>query len=70
MGISDVNHRRMSTRAKLARPNLPTPQEFEEHFRRAFGREMTPDERRYFFLGMETMEEPKEARDALSFRTE
>jgi hypothetical protein len=43
----------MNVERRFGGPLVPSAEEFEEHFRQAFGREMTPDERKYFFLGAE-----------------
>ena len=52
----------MNIERRSARPSLPSAEEFEEQFRQAFGREMTADERRYFFLGTDRAEEIDRAR--------
>jgi hypothetical protein len=47
----------MNVERRFGGPLVPSAEEFEEHFRQAFGREMTPDERKYFFLGAEAGDE-------------
>ena len=53
-----------STDHRRAIYSLPVFEEFEEKFRRAFGRELTKDERRFYRLIDIVLQEDKTADDA------